>query len=224
MDLLPCLSLCFGKCRCCSADSASRDKSHRCTRRRLLHGGLKIDFAKEGRSRSMVLHFNTVMQALYSAAIRDLLDGIDESHSPQSLLDAKSRLMLQHWPLKFQNYAVIYMPRGSSLLAAAHWDTLRGAFGREIGPSAALLLSDRHLVLIAEENHFADSDSDATPSMAGLSHIFRGGGWRVTKQRSNAVRVGSFLSCVWQTQRRDSNSYFRLKNATKCLGWLSRRK
>jgi hypothetical protein len=102
----------------------------------------------------MVLHFNTVMQALYSPAIRDLLDGIDESHSPQSLLDAKSRLMLQHWPLKFQNYAVIYMPRGSSLLAAAHWDTLRGAFGREIGPSAALLLSDRHLVLIAEEKSF----------------------------------------------------------------------
>jgi hypothetical protein len=59
--------------------------------------------------------------------------------------------MLQHWPLKYQNYAVIYMPRGSSLLAAAHWDTLRGAFGREIEPSAALLLSDRHLVLIAEE-------------------------------------------------------------------------
>ena len=120
----------------------------------LLHGGLKIDFAKEGRSRSMVLHFNTVMQALYSAAIRDLLDGIDESHSPHLLLDAKSRSMLQHWPLKYQNYAVIYMPRGSSLLAAVHWDTLRGAFGREIGPSAALLLSDRHLVLIAEEKSF----------------------------------------------------------------------
>jgi hypothetical protein len=91
------------------------------------------------------------MQALYSAAIRGLLDGIDESHSPHLLLDAKSRSMLQHWPLKYQNYAVIYMPGGSSLLAAVHWDTLRGAFGREIGPSAALLLSDRHLVLIAEE-------------------------------------------------------------------------
>jgi hypothetical protein len=117
----------------------------------LLHGGLKIDFVREGRSRSMVLHFNTVMQALYSAAIRDLLDGIDQSNGPQLFLDAKSRSMLQHWPLKYQNYAVIYMPRGSSLRAAVHWDTLRGAFGRELGPSAALLLSDRHLVLIAEE-------------------------------------------------------------------------
>jgi hypothetical protein len=117
----------------------------------LLHGGLKIDFVREERSRSMVLHFNTVMQALYSAAIRDLLDGIDQSNGPQLFLDAKSRSMLQHWPLKYQNYAVIYMPRGSSLRAAVHWDTLRGAFGRELGPSAALLLSDRHLVLIAEE-------------------------------------------------------------------------
>jgi hypothetical protein len=117
----------------------------------LLHGGLQIDFAREGKTRSMVLHFNTVMERLYSAAIRDLLDGIDEIHSPGTLLDPNSREMLQDWPLKFQNYAVIYMPRGSPLVSAVHWNTLRGAFGWEVGPSAALLLSDRHLVLIAEE-------------------------------------------------------------------------
>jgi len=102
----------------------------------------------------MVLHFNT-MERLYSGAIRDLLDGIDGAHSPGTLLDPNSRLMLQGWPLKFQNYAVIYMPRGSPLMIAVHWDTLRGAFGREIAPSAALLLTDRHLVVIAEEKSFS---------------------------------------------------------------------
>jgi len=120
----------------------------------LLHGGLQIEFAEGGQSRSMVLHFTTVMERLYSTAIRDLLDGIDDAHSPGTLLDPNSRLMLQDWPLKFQNYAVIYMPRGSPLITAVHWDTLRGAFGRETAPSAALLLTDRHLVVIAEEKSF----------------------------------------------------------------------
>jgi hypothetical protein len=120
----------------------------------LLHGGLKIDFAKNGEGRSMVLHFNTTMERLYSAAIRDILDGIDKAHSVGTPLDLNSRSMLQHWPIKFQNFAVIYMPRGSQLVAAVHWGTLRGLFGREIAPSAALLLSDRHIVLIIEEQSF----------------------------------------------------------------------
>jgi len=120
----------------------------------LLQGGLHIDFVKVGQSRSLVLHFNTVMERLYSGAIRDVLDGIDNARRPDTLLDPNSRLMLQNWPLKFQNYAVIYMPRGSPLIAAVHWDTLRRGFGREIAPSAAIFLTDRHLVVIAEEKSF----------------------------------------------------------------------
>jgi hypothetical protein len=126
------------------------------------------------------------MERLYSGAIRDLLDNIDDARRADTLLNPNSRLMLQDWPLKFQNYAVIYMPRGSPLIAAVHWDTLRRGFGREIAPSAGLLLSDRHIVLISEEKSSRGFGFRRDPKYGGIiSYIPRQRliGHEITEQR-----------------------------------------
>jgi hypothetical protein len=47
--------------------------------------------------------------------------------------------------------ARIYLPEKSRLLDAVYWKEIRGSFNRELGPATALMLTDRHIVLIAEE-------------------------------------------------------------------------
>jgi hypothetical protein len=59
--------------------------------------------------------------------------------------------MISGWPLKFRNFAIIYVPEKSQLLDGVCWKEIRGSFNRELGPAAALVLTDRHIVLIAEE-------------------------------------------------------------------------
>ena len=59
--------------------------------------------------------------------------------------------MVGSWPLKFRNFAIIYMPKKSLWLDGVCWKEIRASFGRELAPAAAALVTDRHLVVIAEE-------------------------------------------------------------------------
>jgi hypothetical protein len=117
----------------------------------VLWGQLKIDFASTGTSYSAVIRFSTTEERLYREAIDLVLDGIDRTRASQSEKDRGTAEVLKDWPFKFRNEVLQYLPKGQSLLAAAQWPAIRGGFRRELAPAGALLVTERELVLIAEE-------------------------------------------------------------------------
>ena len=120
----------------------------------LLYGQLKIDFVLSGEARMTALHFNAVMQHVYSKAVQDILDAIDGKEHASTHLDWSRSSIFKGWPLKFRNFSIIYMPEQSQLLDGVYWNEIRGGFSRELAPAVAMLLTDRHIVLIAEERSF----------------------------------------------------------------------
>jgi hypothetical protein len=117
----------------------------------VLWGQLKIDFASTGTSYSAVIRFSTAEERLYREAIDLVLDGIDRTRASQSEKDRGTAEVLKDWPFKFRNEVLQYLPKGQSLLAAAQWPAIRGGYRRELAPAGALLVTERELVLIAEE-------------------------------------------------------------------------
>jgi hypothetical protein len=65
--------------------------------------------------------------------------------------DPKILKQFRTWSFKFQNYSLDYLPPGSQLSASFYWPTVFGLFRQELAAAGAILLTDRHLVIIAEE-------------------------------------------------------------------------
>jgi hypothetical protein len=117
----------------------------------LLYGQLKVDFVVNRQARTTALQFNAVMQHNYSDAIQDILDAIDGKGQTTTKRDWIRSPIISGWPLKFRNFSIVYAPEKSQLLDGVYWKEIRGSFNRELAPAAALLLTDRHIVVIAEE-------------------------------------------------------------------------
>jgi hypothetical protein len=117
----------------------------------LLYGQLKIDFVRERQVRSTVLQFNTVMKQIYCEALQDILDEIDHNVESKAESNWVRNEILRQWPIKFRNASIIYAPRSSRLLDGVQWNDIYGGFRRRLAPAAALVLTDRHLIVIAEE-------------------------------------------------------------------------
>lgn len=117
----------------------------------LLYGRLKIDFATAGKLRSSSVYFDTVMGELYRTATQLILEGISNAqnmtHSPKpSILVPTS-----DWPLHFRNSISGAVPQGQQILDAMQWPAILGGFGSELAPAAALLATNREIILISEE-------------------------------------------------------------------------
>lgn len=117
----------------------------------LLYGQLKIDYSHDGESKSVLLHFNTVMQYIYSEAVKYILDAIDAHSDGVMTPKLSGTALLSEWPLKFRNFSILYTPQNSQLLDGVCWEEMRGILGRELAPAAALLVTNRHIIVIAEE-------------------------------------------------------------------------
>jgi hypothetical protein len=116
----------------------------------LLYGQVKIVYASKERSKSSACYFNTVHDDMYVKAIQRVLSLMDGIKEPAAEKDQKVMKYLETWPHKFRNSGWDFLPPGSSLLGAFHWPTILGAFRQELGPAAALFLTDRHLVSLAD--------------------------------------------------------------------------
>ena len=118
----------------------------------LLYAQIKIDFVQGGEAKSAALHFNSVMEEMYSDAIQYILDAIDgrENAAAANSEQGKSAVF-SDWPYKFWNFSIIYLPKNSRVSDGVCWEEIRGGFGRELAPAAAVLVTDRHVVVIAEE-------------------------------------------------------------------------
>jgi hypothetical protein len=117
----------------------------------LLYGQLKIDFVFKGEMRSAALQFNTVMKRAYLRAVQDILTSIDGDEGVGEKRDLRNSAILRDWPLKFRNMSILYAPENSCLLGGVNWTEVYGAFHRQLSPAAAMLLTERYIVIIAEE-------------------------------------------------------------------------
>jgi hypothetical protein len=117
----------------------------------MVSGELKIDFIKDGEARSSAVQFDTVMEKLYRQAIEPLLNGIHGATSATPVRSENAAAQLDGLPLKFHNAALLYLPDGQRLVSVAHWPGAQSGFNRQLTSAGALLLTDRELVLIAEE-------------------------------------------------------------------------
>jgi hypothetical protein len=117
----------------------------------LLYGQVRIDFVRDGQILSTALQFNTVMKDNYYEALQDILNKMGHHVGPPVASNWKGSEILRPWPIKFRNSARIYAPRDSRLLDGVQWSDIYGGFHRQLAPAAALLLTDRHLMVIAEE-------------------------------------------------------------------------
>lgn len=121
----------------------------------LLCGRLEIDFAAEGGAQHVLMEFNTVMDHLYRQALQLLLDGVDGTSPTPAVDDQHSRDLLKPLMLRLQNAVGQAVPRGQSVQALVHWPAVfndrRGLFRRELSPAAALVLTNREIILVSDE-------------------------------------------------------------------------
>jgi hypothetical protein len=117
----------------------------------LLYGQVRLSYAISNRSDSSACYFNTVMGYRYTRAIQRILTFIDGIESCSSEKDRSILMELKNWPLKFRNLGWLFLPPDSRLLGSLYWPTVLGVFQRELAPAAALFLTDRHLMIMAEE-------------------------------------------------------------------------
>jgi hypothetical protein len=117
----------------------------------LLYGRLKIVYAFSGQCKSGVCFFNTVSEDIYTNAIYRVLTLIEDVTEPPGEKDRTALTYLENWPLKFRNYGWDFLPPDSDLLNGTNWPTILGRFRHELGPAMALILTDRHLITLADE-------------------------------------------------------------------------
>lgn len=126
----------------------------------LLYGQLRIDFAAGGESRACHVEFNTVMDGLYRAAAREILRGIERRTTLAPAENPPSVPGIETWPIAFRNAVPELLPKGR-LVGAVRWPAVHGGFGRELAPAAALLITDREILLVSEEKAWSTGPRQA---------------------------------------------------------------
>lgn len=117
----------------------------------LLYGQLKIVYADYDRCQSGICFFNTVSEDMYTNAIYRLLNLIGNLTKPPGEKDRSILAYLERWPLKFRNCGWDFLPPDSYLLDGINWPTIVGTLRRQLGPAMALILTNRHLITLADE-------------------------------------------------------------------------
>src|ERR1700741_3680183 len=82
--------------------------------------------------------------------------------------------MFEGWPMKIRNEAQRYWPRGEQSLAAIQWTAVFAIAQERLAPAGALLVTERELVVIAEEKEFLSEPPPETPSAEESKAILGG--------------------------------------------------
>lgn len=130
----------------------------------LLLGQLRIAFGAAGTSRSVAIKFDGAEDELYREAIDLILAGIDPALTAAANKDHIQDQVFRDWPMKFRNEAQRYCPKGQRLLAAVEWRAIFGSSQQQLAPAGALLITERALVVISDEQNAAAERPPETPS------------------------------------------------------------
>jgi len=140
----------------------------------LLLGQLRISFAAVDTSYFVTIKFDTVGDELYREAIDLMLAGIDPALTGVAEKDRSEASMFEAWPMKVRNEAQRYWPRGQRFLAAIRWPAVFDGSQGELAPAGALLITERELVVIAEEKEFAAESRPKALSAEEPKELFGG--------------------------------------------------
>jgi len=116
----------------------------------LLYGQLKIHYAFNDECKSGLCEFNAVSEDMYTNGIYRVLNLIEGIAAPGEK-DRTILTYLENWPHKFRNYGWDFLPPGNCLLDGINWPTILGRLRHELGPAAALFLTDRHIVSLTDQ-------------------------------------------------------------------------
>jgi hypothetical protein len=130
----------------------------------LLFGQLRIAFAAVDTSRSVAIKFDTAEDELYREAIDLMLAGIDPALTGVADKDRTQARAFRDWPMKVRNEAQRYCPKGQRLLAAVEWRAIFGSSQEQLAPAGALLITERELVVISDEQNSAAERPPETPA------------------------------------------------------------
>ncbi|MBV8378801.1 MAG: hypothetical protein JO279_17545 [Verrucomicrobia bacterium] len=138
----------------------------------LLECRLRILFAAEDAPRSVAISFETVGEDLYREAIDLILAGIDPKLTAAAEQNRRDEaLMLEGWPLKIRNEARRFWPGGQRLVDAIQWPAVFDASQRQLAPACALLITERELVVISDEQKSSEEPlaaDELEESFAGI--------------------------------------------------------
>jgi hypothetical protein len=130
----------------------------------LLLGQLRIAFAAVDTARSVAIKFDTAEDELYREAIDLMLAGIDPALTGVADKDRTQARAFRDWPMKVRNEAQRYCPKGQRLLAAVEWRAIFGSSQEQLAPAGALLITERELVVISDEQNSAAERPPETPA------------------------------------------------------------
>ena len=130
----------------------------------LLFGQLRIAFAAVDTSRSVAIKFDTAEDELYREAIDLMLAGIDPALTGVADKDRIQTQVFRDWPMKVRNEAQRYCPKGQRLLAAVEWRAIFGSSQEQLAPAGALLITERELVVISDEQNSAAERPPESPA------------------------------------------------------------
>jgi hypothetical protein len=121
----------------------------------LLRGRMEMDYAAEGRAHHVRMEFNTVMDHLYRLALQQVLDGMDAVKIASGAAEKNDDQKLQSLPLRLQSVVRHSIPEGQVMRSLVYWPATynqrHGLLRRELSPAAALLLTNREILLVSEE-------------------------------------------------------------------------
>jgi hypothetical protein len=137
-------------------------------------GQLRICFAAGDKSYSVTNRFETVEDHFYREAIDLILAGVDPALTGAVEKGRSEAAMFEGWPMKIRNEAQRYWPRGQQFLAAIQiqWPAFFAVAQEQLAPASALLVTERELVVIAEEKEFLSERPPETPSAEESKAIF----------------------------------------------------
>ena len=140
----------------------------------LLLGQLRICFAALDKSNSVTIKFETVGDGFYREAIDLMLASIDPVLTGLAETDRNEASIFETWPMKVRNEAQRYSPRGQRFLAAIQWPAIFGGSEQQLAPAGALLITERELVVIVEEQELSAEFPPEAPAAEEPKEIFGG--------------------------------------------------
>ncbi len=117
----------------------------------LLYGQLKIDYVAGVTAQSCAIEFHAVSDRVYREAVRLLLRGVEGGSAATAPGRPAAVPEIGMRPIIFRDTVPEILAEGGRPIAGVQWSTVYGSYGRELAPAAALLTTDRELVLISEK-------------------------------------------------------------------------
>jgi len=117
----------------------------------LLYGQLKIDYVDGVTAQSCAIEFHAVSNSVYREAVRLLMRSVGGGSAATAAGEPAAVPEIGTMPIIFRETVPEILAEGGRPIAGVQWSNVYGWYGCELAPAAALLTTDRELVLMSEK-------------------------------------------------------------------------